>query len=188
MIPLSISGPFSPLCWYVAGSPYDWEKMERRIFKIKHSSSNPVICFANLPCGVPVKNSGQAENWGLNRTHIGSGSSNTQFGKYELFQCIESAEQLFTFVLLVFCQLSALKWFSKPMVKGAEEGVWPEARGDKKAASSQMALGCYRAPACISCCFHLPLARQEVRWGAVPCREMGTQLQEKENSSTPVAL
>lgn len=91
--------------------------------------------------------------------------------KYELFQCIKSTEQLFTFVVLAFCQLSALKWLSKPMAKGAEEGAWPEARGDKKAVCSQMALGCYRAPACISCCFHLP---QELRGEAGLCKEMGT--------------
>lgn len=46
--------------------------------------------------------------------------------KYELFQYIKSTEQLFTFVVLAFCQLSALRWLSKPMAKGAEEGVWQE--------------------------------------------------------------
>lgn len=80
-----------------------------------------------------MKNSGQTENWRLKDFHIGSDSPNTQFGKYEHFQCIKSAEQLLTFVLLVFHQLSALKWLRWPMAKGAEEGLWPEARGDKKA-------------------------------------------------------
>lgn len=125
-----------------------------------------------------VKNSGQTENWRLKDIHIGSDSPNTQFGKHEHFQCIKSAEQLLTFVVLVFCQLSALKWLRWP--RELRRGFGQRQEVTRR----QMALGCYRAPACISCCFHLPLACQELGY----VRKWNTQLQEKGNSSTPVAL
>lgn len=135
MIPLSISGPFFPLCWYDARSPYDREKTGKKIFKIKHSSSNCVIHFANLPHGVSAmwRIQGRQKTGIEQNIPIGNYSSNTQFGKYVYSQCIKSAEQLFTFVVLVFSQLSALEWLSKAMAKGAEDRVWPEAGGDNKA-------------------------------------------------------
>lgn len=98
--------------------------------------------------------------------HIASNSSNTQFGKYELFQCIKSAEKLFTFVVLVFCQCSALTWVSNPMTKGVRKRVWPEARDSNKAASSQIALGCQRATALISCHFLSLIALSRGRIGS----------------------
>lgn len=184
-----MSARFFPLCWYDVRSPNDWEKIER-IFKIKHFNSNSVIRFANLTYGLSVKNSGQAENWALNETHIGSDSSNTQFGKYELFQCIKSAEQLFTFVVSVFCHLRAVKWLSKPVAKDAEEGVWPKQEATRRQPAVRWPWGATEPqpvfPAAFTCHWLVRRSDEEQCYGGN--REMGTQLQEKENSSTPVAL
>lgn len=74
--------------------------------------------------------------------HIVSNSSNTPSGKYEMFQYIKSVGKRFTPVLLDFCQLRALKWFSKPMTKGLGERVWSEAKDSSITASSWIAFGC----------------------------------------------
>lgn len=97
------------------------------MFKIKHSSSKSAIRFANLLCGVAEKNSEQTENWGLDRPSIYRAILPTRhLGNMSCFTASNLQEKLFAVVVLVFCQLSAPKWLSNPVTKGAGERVWPE--------------------------------------------------------------
>lgn len=63
--------------------------------------------------------------------HTASNSSDTPFGKSELFQYIKSVGKLLTSAVSVFCQFNALEWHSNPVTKGAGESVRSEARGSK---------------------------------------------------------
>lgn len=75
-------------------------------------------------------------------THIVSNSSDTPFGKSELFQYIKSVGKLLTSAVLVFCQFNALQWHSNPVTKGAGESGRSEARDSNKTASSWIVFSC----------------------------------------------